>query len=208
MESLLRMCLTNQQQMKLELSFTASQGHIAADEIILLAVGTERPSGTLKPCPHSCHQHRGPWQVLVHSGLWGYGRDQGDGSYSPTPVWKWIQIHSLECIWLVSPQAAQLWVRAVISAAFTPSPSKQVCREHRMFHSGFPPNLNLASGDGTSWRKGPIWLPGHGGFAWLPVRKTVIWSFMKWMCVLCKPLQNVKDCCDQAGSWYGQTISL
>lgn len=89
--------------------------------MILLAVGTERPSGTARPCPPTCHQHRDPCQVLIHSGLWGYGRDRGDGSHSLTPVWKWLQIHSLECIC----QATQLWVRVVMSVAFTSSPSRQ-----------------------------------------------------------------------------------
>lgn len=64
----------------------------------------ERLSGAVKPCLPSCHQHKCPCQVLIHSGLWGYGRDRGDGSHSLTPVWKWIQIHSLECNCLFSPQ--------------------------------------------------------------------------------------------------------
>lgn len=83
--------------------------------------------------------------------------------------------------------------------------SLQVCREHKGY-SAVPPNLNLTSGDGVWGRKGPVWPPGCGGFAWLPARESLICSFAKWLCGVSKPLQSVKDCCDQAGSWDGQTL--
>lgn len=187
MESLLWICQSNQQQMKLEQSFTASQGHIAADEIILLAVGTKRPSGSVKPCPPSCHQHRDPCQVLIHSGLWGYGRDRGDGPHSLTPVWKWIQYHSLECICLVSPQAAQLWARAVMSVAFIPRPSRHwdsQCKCARstgltlMFHQTTTSSvvMVLEGGRALFELQGVVDLCG--------CQSGKVCSFVKWLCVV------------------------
>lgn len=58
--------------------------------------------------------------------LWALGIWQRSRGWVPQPdsIWKWIQIHSLEGICLFSPQATQLWVRAVMPVAFTPGPSR------------------------------------------------------------------------------------
>lgn len=57
MESLLWMCQSNQRRMKLELSFAASQGHIAADEITPLSVGQKGPLGLVPPADTNIEVH-------------------------------------------------------------------------------------------------------------------------------------------------------